>query len=50
MSIYREQRLAVRLAVFMALAVAASLLLVGWSLDRPAPSLAPRVTPTSLDH
>lgn len=36
-----QQRLAVRLTVVMALAVTASLLLVGWALYRPGPGEQP---------
>jgi len=35
MSIHTQQRLAARLTVIMALTVAVSLLLVGWTLYRP---------------
>ena len=41
MSIHTQQRLAIRLTVAMALAVAASLLLVGWTLYKPGPAPSP---------
>ena len=44
MSIHTQQRLATRLTVAMALAVAASLLLVGWTLYKPGPAPSPVVS------
>ncbi|MBS2029045.1 MAG: hypothetical protein JST54_14175 [Deltaproteobacteria bacterium] len=41
MSIHTQQRLAMRMTVAMALMVAASLLIVGWTLYKPGPAPSP---------
>lgn len=46
MSIQAQERIATRLTILMAIAVAVSLLLVGWTLDRP--TAAPAATPVSI--
>jgi hypothetical protein len=47
MSIQTQERLVTRLIVIMALAIAASLVMVGWTLYRPGSSLGVSATVNS---